>query len=201
MSTILTDSELFFLFMTILFAIAIVSAVMCYIGILYRQKQIVYPLFAARDAFINCVATGAVNKDDPMFKMFYAFSNDLIKVAHTDFFSINKYVKQLQKYENDEKYKLFSKNFTNQIKKRPEQFQQAVDQFSRAMISVFIEKNIMLKIILRFAFFAGIIKITWKFVNGYGTKTNRKLIEQKNYYDEVMKINNFRQNLNLEPVY
>ena len=203
MNITFNDLELLLLFATILVCVTIFCAVQFYEYVMFNKRCLNYQFFEARDALIRCVALNLISKDDLLFKTFYSASNTLVNVTNTDFFSLRLFLKEVTMIDNKEA-KVFGKKLISEIKKQPQQFQDAVDKLFYAIEVTFIKKNFILRIYVDSVVTASIMKIVLnkilKLFNIDSSKS-KPIIEQKKYIDEYKKIANLRQRINPLPVY
>jgi hypothetical protein len=196
MDIILNDLEILLLFTTLFSCAVFFCSVQLYKFILYNKRSLNYQFYAVRDELIECVALNLISKDDKLFTTFYSASNDLIGATNTDFFSLRLFLKAVKSIDNKED-KIYGKsqNLVSDIRKRPKQFQNAVENLFFAIENTFIKKNLLLRVFVGSIHNAYIMKKIFNKILTINTIMKKPLAEQKQYLDEYKKIEKLRLSL------
>lgn len=182
----LTIDELAIIFLFFSLISIIFLSISIYLLFIYNQRKIVYPLFEARDSLINCVAKGNISEDDELFEIYYTTAVELIKVTHTNFFSLD-YIIKIMKDKNLTK-EIMDNNIEilDKLKTKNENFQNAVILLFEAMKKILIKKNKFLAIII----FIHSSKILFKLGSNLVTDRIKKFFSKISNYDDYNFIDN-----------
>lgn len=187
----LSNSEFLLLVTVLTFLLSLTLSYVIYLFRVYKERKLSYDLFAARDALIRCVAIKAINKNDMLFKIFYNNVIGLINVIHTDFFTLNSFIKRIREIENDNKLKNHHKIITKELRKRSPEFQSAVKLMIGASQHIMIQKNFFLRLLTNVLISSFFIK---KGVSFFSDRT-KVIIKKRANYSEYQKLEEWKASL------